>query len=71
MLGDMFAYDPENTSWIQVSATIGAEPSPRYAHGFTSQGNKLYLHGGLGKHEGMALNANYLNGHKTIPTCAD
>jgi hypothetical protein len=35
-------------AWTDLfAAASGTPPSARYAHGFTSAGGKLYVHGGL------------------------
>jgi hypothetical protein len=42
-------YDPAAGSWTNLSAALsGTPPSPRFGHGFTSAGGKLYVHGGFG-----------------------
>jgi hypothetical protein len=45
-LNDLHVYDPAVGAWTDLSAA--RPPSPRYHHGFTSAGGKLYVHGGNG-----------------------
>jgi hypothetical protein len=46
---DLHVYDPAAGAWTDLSAALsGTPPSPRYIHGFTSAGGKLYVHGGVG-----------------------
>ena len=53
-LGDLHVYDPVAMAWTDLSAAAsGTPPSPRYGHGFTAAGDKLYVHGGVG-HSGGA-----------------
>ena len=55
-LNDLHVYDPVAMGWMDFSATVsGNPPSPRIAHGFTSVGGKLYVHGGWDFYLGMAL----------------
>ena len=47
-LGDLHVYDPVAMAWTDMSAAVsGTPPSPRYNHGFTSTGGRLYVHGGV------------------------
>ena len=34
-------------NWTNLSNPLSGIPPARYAHGFTSAGGKLYVHGGL------------------------
>ena len=46
-LDDFFVYDPVSLTWTNLSSNVrGDPPFAREAHGFTSMGGKLYLHGG-------------------------
>ena len=46
-LGDLHVYDPFVMAWTDLSyPASGTPPSPRYGHGFTAAGGKLYVHGG-------------------------
>ena len=46
-LDNLYAFDLVNMTWAKVSAANGsARPSARYWFGFTSDGDKLYLHAG-------------------------
>jgi hypothetical protein len=49
-------YDPAAGAWTDLSAALsGTPPSPRFFHGLTSAGGKLYVHGGFnGSGEGGA-----------------
>jgi hypothetical protein len=47
-LNDLTIFDPKNLSTINVTKISGAPPSARGGHGFTSIGDAIYLHGGLG-----------------------
>ena len=48
-LGDLHVYDPVAMAWTNLSAAAsGTPPVPRYWHGFTTVGGRLYVHGGLG-----------------------
>jgi hypothetical protein len=48
-LYDLHVYDPAAGAWADLSAARnGTPPSPRGSHGFTSAGDKLYVHGGSG-----------------------
>jgi hypothetical protein len=48
-LNDLHVYDPATEAWTNLSAALsGTPPSFRYHHGFTSAGDKLYVHGGSG-----------------------
>jgi hypothetical protein len=42
-------------AWSAVSAS-GTAPSARFAHGFTSAGEMLYIHGGLSNNWGNDIN---------------
>ncbi len=45
---DLHAFDPATMTWTLLSAADDAgRPSARYAHGFTSAGGLLYVHGGF------------------------
>ena len=45
----MLTYDPATAVWTNLSAPLlGTPPSSRYYHGFASDGDKLYVHGGTG-----------------------
>jgi len=47
-LDDLHAFDPATMTWTLLSAALDApRPSARYSHGFTSEGGKLYVHGGI------------------------
>ncbi len=44
---DLHVYNPASMTWFNLSGhAIGTPPSARFAHGFTSAGDKLYVHGG-------------------------
>ena len=44
---DLLVYDPTDMAWTDLSAAAsGTPPSARFGHGFTSAGDKLYVHGG-------------------------
>jgi N-acetylneuraminic acid mutarotase len=46
-LNDLHVFDPVAEAWTDLSAAIsGSPPSPRWGHGFTSAGDKLYVFGG-------------------------
>ncbi len=46
-INNLHVYDPATAAWTDISTAInGTSPSPRYLHGFTSAGGKLYVHGG-------------------------
>ncbi len=48
-LAGLNVLDTSKHRWSDLSGTIhGEQPTPRYSHGFTSAGGKLYLHGGIG-----------------------
>ncbi len=44
---DLHVYNPATMTWFDLSGhALGAPPVPRAQHGFTSTGDKLYVHGG-------------------------
>ncbi len=44
---DLHVYDSHSMTWFNLSGhIIGTPPTARWAHGFTSSGGKLYVHGG-------------------------
>ncbi len=46
---DLYSFDLVNMTWTDLSAAEGSfRPSARSQHGFTSRGEKLYVHGGGG-----------------------
>ncbi len=51
ILSDLYAFDPGTKVWTLVSVATDSAPAPtaRLHHGFTSEGGKLYVHGGMGK----------------------
>jgi N-acetylneuraminic acid mutarotase len=50
-LGDFLSFDTTTMFWIDLAyAASGTAPTARAAHGFTSAGGKLYVHGGQNKH---------------------
>ena len=45
---DLFVYDPLTLAWTDLSSQVSCTlPAARFYHGFTSTGDKLYIHGGL------------------------
>ena len=49
LLSDLHSFDPVAMVWTDLSdAAQGTAPTPRCAHGFTSAGAELYVHGGFG-----------------------
>lgn len=50
----MNVFDPVGLEWIDLSvATKGITPIPRWQHGFTSWGGKLFVHGGYADPNGQ------------------
>ena len=46
-LDDLLVYDPIEGTWEDLSYSVsGSPPPPRFFHGFTSTGAKLYVHAG-------------------------
>jgi hypothetical protein len=45
-IDDFYSFDPTTLAWTLLSAEDSARPSARSDHGFTSDGYKLYVHGG-------------------------
>jgi N-acetylneuraminic acid mutarotase len=44
---DLHAYDPVSMTWFNLTSyALGSPPGARIGHGFTSEGGKLYVHGG-------------------------
>ena len=49
-LVDLLVYDPASIAWTDLSAgASGTLPPPRFCHGFTAAGARLYVHGGFGE----------------------
>ncbi len=52
-LDDLHSFDPATMTWTLLSAANDTRrPSARSAHGFTSAGGRLYVHGGSSYNEG-------------------
>ena len=48
-LDDLHCFDPATNLWtLNLATGDSARPSARLGHGFSSVGDKLYVHGGLG-----------------------
>ena len=48
LLSDLHVYDSVAMGWTDLSAAaVGASPSARYYHGFTSASALLFVHGGV------------------------
>lgn len=48
-LNDLFVFNPATLVWAELSdLTLGAQPPPRYGHGFHTVDGRLYLFGGQG-----------------------
>ena len=46
-LSDLYVFNTTASVWTDLSAvSSGSEPQARYNHGFTSEGDRLYVHGG-------------------------
>ena len=43
---DLYSFDPVSMNWARLASTAVPRPSIRSRHGFTSVGDKLYVHGG-------------------------
>ncbi len=62
-LNDVLVFDPALMKWTDLTQEIvGTPPSPRYQHGFSSAGSKLYLQGGFG----ITARGEGMRGEKTI-----
>ncbi len=47
LLDDLLVFDPASGTWTDLTGgNSGSSPSPRGGHGFASDGNLLYEHGG-------------------------
>ena len=48
LLDDLYAFDLVAMEWTRLSTDNDTQrPSARYKHGFTSEGDRLYVHGGF------------------------
>ena len=50
---DLFMLDPSTNTWSDLTYNVyGQRPSARYAHGFASADNKLFVFGGQTSYNG-------------------
>jgi hypothetical protein len=62
ILRDLLVFDLVTKLWTNLSSVAsGSWPSPRKCHGFTSEGERLYLFGGSGAAGWLALNDGFLH----------
>ncbi len=71
---DFHAFDLESMTWFNLTKyVIGTAPTARLAHGFTSSGGKLYVHGGNNDLSQLSIHPKlghmHSDGHMHSATC--